>query len=161
MLRSDIEEELTEYYYAKRDIRHYEAELERAARQYDECAAYLPGHDYRYLRDKNRIPRPVEAAVILLEERSEDLNEIKRRLGNARGVIRHIEELIESAGLSGREREYVRVRYCERGNMPGSVEYTQRALCYEESQALRIKAAALKKLEAARQSWAGEKAGSG
>jgi hypothetical protein len=149
-LRSDIEDELTEYYYAKRDIRYLEAELERAARQYEECAAYLPGHDYAFLRDKKRISKPVEAAVILLDERSEDLKEIKRKISGARGAIARIEGLIERAGLTGREREYVRVRYCEKGNLPGSVEYAQRALCYEESQALRIKASAMRKLEAAR-----------
>lgn len=155
-MRSNIEEELTEYYYARKDIRWLETELERAITKYNECVTYLPGHDYRTPRYKERREaKPVEAAVILIEERGEDLKEIKRKLSVARRTVRSIDGLIERAGLSGREREYVRVRYCERGNLPGSVEYTQRALNYEESQALRIKTSALAKLEQARR-WGAE-----
>lgn len=146
-----IEDELIEYYYAKKDVRSLEAELVKAVRQYKECAAYLPGHDYLMPKDRNHISKPVEAAVILLDERSEDLKEIKRKLSGARRVIRRIDALIRLAGLSGREREYVRVRYLEKGNLPGSVLYAQEALNYEESQALRIKTSALAKLERARQ----------
>jgi hypothetical protein len=152
---SNIEDELTEYFYAKRDIRWLEADLERAIKHYDECVNYLPGHDYRVLRDRNHISKPVEAAMILLDERGEDLKEIKRKLAGARRTVRRIDGLIERAGLTGRERAYVRIRYCERGNLPGCVEYTQRAMSYEESQALRIKASALRKLEKARECEAG------
>ena len=146
-MKTDIEEYLASYYYAKKSLRKLAVELLAVKDLYEDAANTLRGTDFTEIKVKtNNISDPViKAAELRFKIWESELRDIERKVEMDMQTISNIDSLIMAAGLDGREREYIEIRYFERGNVRGSAEYTQKKMNYEHSRADDIKNLALGK----------------
>ena len=143
---TDIEEELIKYHYAQADILRLEHNLVNAKDRLKD--AYIPPNmavNPQLARvQKSEIESQVERIVILIEDNLKaDVQDIETQLVVKRDVCRRILQWIQAGQLTGREEEYVRLRYLENNkvkNLPDMMHY-------EKTQIERIRAAALDKLQ--------------
>lgn len=142
---TDLENYLTEYYHATQALRRLSVELITATKTYENNVSLYPGHDFNAIRTKNKkILKPVEEAVELMEKiYDKEKQRIDIKITENDAKIREITALVDAAGLTGREYEYVRLRYWE----GKQVEATGRAMGYEHTQLGEIRKAALEKIE--------------
>jgi hypothetical protein len=149
----NTEEYLSEYYYATNRKRDLIVNLIAAKQHYKDACDTRHGHDFNAIRSKNKqIAKPVELAAEKLLEDSlgADVKKIKLELTEKQFIIDSRESLIRAAGLLGAEELYVRIRFFERGNVKGSVEYTEKKINYEHTQAWEIWKSAREKIERVR-----------
>jgi DNA-directed RNA polymerase specialized sigma subunit len=112
---TEIEEYLTGYYYAIQNLRRLTNELVAAERTYKDGIAMYPGHDFEAIRSKNKkITKPTEtAAILLVDTLGATVEDIRHKIIGEQSTINEVQALIDAAGLNGREKEYVRLRYME------------------------------------------------
>lgn len=145
---ADVEMFLRDYWHAKRSIGRLMLELSEAKRAYELGAGSLPS-SLGMVREGSRQRRggsPVErAAILLVDQLSAEVKSIEKRLDEERRAMAHIEAVVDAAGLSLRETEFVRLRYYENRSLEAAAQrlYCSSTTCW------RIKNGALKKIEAA------------
>lgn len=143
---TETEKYLRERWYAVKSIGRLLMDLSLAKSAYQQAAESSP-----VTRDYTRIPTrqrsnlsPVEySAVLIVDQYRAEVESIEHRLAGERAKAAAIEAAVESAGLSQREEEYVRLRYFENK----SVEATAQRLFCSPATCGRLRESALNKIE--------------
>ena len=141
---TDIENYLTGYYYASKDIPSLEIELDRARQRLED--AYVPPNmavNPKLARiQKSEVGSLVEKTVILIHDDIRvDIECIQPKIDDKRRIMAVIEGMISC--LTEKEKMYVRLRYFENR----SSQQTGEIMHYETSRACDIRKAALDKLQ--------------
>lgn len=140
-----IEKYLSEYHDAMRDLRRLQKELIAATRAYKDGVSLFPGHDFTAMKAKNKpITDPTaRAALLLADTLGADVERIEHAIIGQRAIIAAITALVNAAGLTWLEREYVRLRYWEGRSAANTMMRMEQA----ERTYYRIRQSALDKLE--------------
>lgn len=114
-MKTDTEKFLSEYQGFISEKRQLMNQLDALRRQYDTYEPeYRSGMTALKNKSEKTVTRPVEKAVIyLVDHINADIEETNNKIRPLTVSISCIDSLIMSAGLTTRERQYVRLRYLE------------------------------------------------
>lgn len=140
-----IEGLLKERWYLERDLKRLRMDLSLAQDAYENSSGQMPSScRYSVVKDRNRkIAKPVEInAMIVIDEYRAQVESIEKQLNKIKTKIDCLEGILERAGLSARQEEYIRLRYFK--NL--SAEATAQRLYCSSSTCRRIRKAAFDKI---------------
>lgn len=126
---NNVERYLAEHWYATRSIGRLLIDLSLAKHVYEESYSFVSvSGDYERIKtkEKKNISSVELAAVIILDEHKAQIKSIEKRLLEERKKKEEIEQAVAQARLSGREVEYVRLRYFDK---KGVETVAQRLYC--------------------------------
>lgn len=135
---------MKEYWYAKRAITRLLLELDVAKTAYERNidSTVVSGGSVKTDRTK-KITSPTErAAVIAADQYKADVDHIEQKLSRERCTVDTIDRILTAAKLTGRERDYIRMRYLD--NKPA--RYASMIIGKDDKTCWRIKISALRKV---------------
>jgi DNA-directed RNA polymerase specialized sigma subunit len=110
----DVEKYLMEHSARTKEYRKQMLDFKLAQHAYEESYHNMPSScNYKIVTERNRkIAKPVEIkAMIVIDRHRAAVESIERRMKETKVQIDAIEELVNIANLTSREREYIRLRY--------------------------------------------------
>ncbi|MCK9480038.1 MAG: hypothetical protein M0R40_11160 [Firmicutes bacterium] len=142
---TETERYLYSYNYAIKEKTRLIKALEALRVQYTNYEAQYPcGLTALRNRATREVKRPTEqAAIYLVDHLSADIQKLNDSIRNETLKLSAIENLVDSAGLNGREREYVRLKYYE----GKSREYIAMQWCKSVETVSLTRRSALEKIE--------------
>ncbi len=110
----EVEKFLWEHRAHTQEYKRLQLDFTLAQHAYEESYLNMPSScNFDIVKERNRrIARPVEIkAMIVIDRHRAAVESIGRRMKETKAQIDAIEDIVSKAGLSTREREYVRLRY--------------------------------------------------
>ena len=110
----EVEKYLWEHRARTREYKRMLLDFTLAQHAYEESYFNMPSScNFDTVREKNRkIAKPVEIkAMIVIDRHRAQVESIERRMKETKALIEAIEDTVNRANLTSREREYVRLRY--------------------------------------------------
>ena len=110
----EVEKFLWEHRAHAQEYKRLRLDFTLAQHAYEESYLNMPSScNFEIVKERNRrIAKPVEIkAMIAIDRHRAAVESIERRMKETKAKIDAIEETVSNAGLSTREREYVRLRY--------------------------------------------------
>jgi hypothetical protein len=143
---TNIEKRISEYYYAVQRNKWRELDLIKLREAYKaELEGQYP-HSAEIKVQNTNISSPVErATIVLVDKYNTEISALEASVKSDAATIAAIRFFVESAGLTGRQMEYVRRRYFEKQ----SVQMIMREMYISQATATNIRAGALSRLQEA------------